>query len=386
MSKEVQKEEIDDNKESIDVEKDKYGVNERNREREELKSKKVKKHTGLKVIAVILIAIVIIIATAFGTGYFYLNQKIGQMKQENIDKNQVGIDSKVSNELKGYKNIALLGIDSREDDYGLGNRSDCIIIASLNQDTKDVKLISVYRDTYMQVEELAKERLDKVTHAYSYGGAQNSLKSLNTNLDLNITEFVTVNFDAVISAVNALGGVSINIDSAELSYINPIINSLIATSGVSSKNITSTGTQTVDGVQAVAYSRIRSTAGGDYKRAERMRTVVEAMIKKAKTLDIAKLNSLLDTILPKISTNIPSNEIISLIPTLASVNISNSLGWPYKVEGITLDRWYGVPCTLESNVVRLHKEVFNQNDYEATENVKNISSQIVKKTGYTEAK
>lgn len=130
------------------------------------------------------------------------------MKTEYIDKTAIGISEEAKDSLKGYRNIALLGIDSRADDYGTGNRSDCIIIASINEKTKEVKLLSVYRDTYVYVTENGNKKLDKITHAYSYGGAQNTLKSLNEALDLNITEYVTVNFDAVIAAVNALNGVN----------------------------------------------------------------------------------------------------------------------------------------------------------------------------------
>ena len=233
----------------------------------------------------------------------------------------------------------------------------------------------------MQIEEKGKQVLDKVTHAYAYGGAQNTLKALNTNLDLNITEYVTVNFDAVISAVDAMGGVTINIDSSEIKYINDYIDATSQSSGVSSSHITKTGSQTLDGVQAVAYSRIRYTAGGDYKRTERMRTVIEAMLNKAKTLSISQLNKLIDTVLPRVSTNISGAEILSLVPSVASYSISDSIGWPYKTEGITLDRWYGVPVTLESNVLQLHQEVFGQTDYVVNDIIKNISQQIINKTG-----
>jgi len=284
--------------------------------------------------------------------------------------------------LSGYRNIALLGIDSRADDYGLGNRSDCIIIASMDQKTKNIKLMSVYRDTYMQVEEHGKAVLDKVTHAYAYGGAQNSLKALNTNLDLNISEYVTVNFDAVIAAVDAMDGITIDIDNSEIKYINDYINATSQSSGVKSSSITKAGKQKLDGVQAVAYSRIRYTAGGDYKRTERMRTVIEAMLTKAKSLSVGQLNKLVDTILPRVSTNISVTEILGLVPSIASFNITDSLGWPYETKGITLDRWYGVPVTLESNVEQLHREVFGQADYTVNSTIKNISDQIVKKTNY----
>lgn len=350
---------------------------------ETYKVKDKKGGKGKKIFLRILVVFLMILAVLAGIATYFVGDKLGKINKETIDETAIGLTEETNKALSGYRNIALLGIDSREDDYGLGNRSDCMIIASINQKTKDVKLISVYRDTYMQIEENGKSRLDKVTHAYSYGGAQNALKALNTNLDLNITEYVTVNFDAVIVAVNALGGVGINIDSEELKYINTYIDATSSSSGVSSTHITKTGTQTLDGVQAVAYSRIRYTAGGDYKRTERMRTVIEAMMKKAKTLSISKLNSFADTILPRISTNISAGEILALIPSIASFDIKESLGWPYETKGITLDRWYGVPVTLESNVKKLHQEAFEQEDYEVSETVKNISDQIINKTGYS---
>lgn len=340
------------------------------------------KSKTLKIFLRILLAILIIIVILAGVAAGLVANKLGKINIEEIDKTAIGISEETKEELSGYRNIALLGIDSRADDYGLGNRSDCIIIASMDQKTKNIKLLSVYRDTYMQVEEHGKQVLDKVTHAYSYGGAQNTLKSLNTNLDLNISEYVTVNFDAVIAAVDAMDGVTIDIDSSELKYINDYIDATSKTSGIKSSNITKTGKQKLDGVQAVAYSRIRYTAGGDYKRTERMRTVIEAMLSKAKTLSVGQLNKLVDTILPRVSTNISATEILGLIPSIASFNITDSLGWPYETKGITLDRWYGIPVTLESNVEQLHKEVFGQADYTVNDTIKSISNQIIKKTNY----
>lgn len=380
--KNINSEELYDNANSENY---KYGAYERNKEREEEfnERKKKKMNKGLKIFLIILLILFIIVAGLGVAGYTFVNGKIGKMQKENIDTTAVGINEETKQELKGYRNIALLGIDSRADDYGLGNRSDCIIIASINQETNEVKLISVYRDTYVYVMENGTKRLDKITHAYSYGGAQNTLKSLNEAMDLNITEFVTVNFDAVIAAVDSLGGVYIDIDSSEIKYINDYIDATSQSSGVKSSHISSTGRQKLDGVQAVAYSRIRYTAGGDYKRTERMRTVVEAMLSKAKTLGVGQLNSFADTILPRIRTNISSSEIWGLVPKLASFKVTGSLGWPYETKGITLDRWYGVPVTLQSNVEKLHKEAFGQDDYEASDTVKEMSSAIIKKTGYS---
>ena len=371
--------------ENISSESYKYGAYERNKEREEEHNmrKKKKMNKGLKIILIILLVLVIFILGLGIAGYTFVNGKIGKMQKENIDTTAVGINEETKQELKGYRNIALLGIDSRADDYGLGNRSDCMMIASINQETNEIKLISVYRDTYVYVMENGTKRLDKITHAYSYGGAQNTLKSLNEAMDLNITEFVTVNFDAVIAAVDSLGGVYIDIDESEIRYVNDYIDATSESSGVKSSHITHAGRQKLDGVQAVSYTRVRYTAGGDYKRTERMRTVVEAMLSKAKTLNVGQLNSFADTILPKIRTNISTSEIWGLIPKLASFKVTESIGWPYDTKGITLDRWYGVPVTLQSNVERLHKEAFEQEDYEASDTVKEMSAAIVKKTGYS---
>lgn len=369
----------------ISPENYKYGAYERNKERKEENNmrKKKKMNKGLKIFLIILLVLVIIIVGLGVAGYTFVNGKIGKMQKENIDTTAVGINEETKQELKGYRNIALLGIDSRADDYGLGNRSDCMMIASINQETNEIKLISVYRDTYVYVMENGTKRLDKITHAYSYGGAQNTLKSLNEAMDLNITEFVTVNFDAVIAAVDSLGGVYIDIDESEIKYVNDYIDATSESSGVKSSHITHSGRQKLDGVQAVSYTRVRYTAGGDYKRTERMRTVVEAMLSKAKTLNVGQLNSFADTILPKIRTNISTSEIWGLIPKLASFKVTESIGWPYDTKGITLDRWYGVPVTLQSNVERLHKEAFEQEDYEASDTVKEMSAAIVKKTGYS---
>ena len=296
-------------------------------------------------------------------------------------KRNFGISEEVNSNLSEYRNIAIFGVDSRSNNLERGNRSDCIIIASLNNNTKEVKLISVYRDTFVQIEG---HGLDKITHAYSFGSAPLAINTLNTNFDLNIKEFVTVNFDSVAEAVDALGGVNINITSQEeLKYLNSYIGETAKVTGLSNAKVASTGNQTLNGVQAVAYSRIRYTAGGDYKRTERMRTVVEAMLTKLKTKSIGEINNFLDKILPKVYTNITSGEIFSLLPSLASFKISESIGWPYETKGITLDRWYGVPITLESNVTRLHQEAFGQTDYVPSETVKNISNQIIQRTGYS---
>ena len=339
-----------------------------------------KKGKALKIILIILLFIIVIIAAVFAGGYWYVNDKLGKMQQVEIKDEDLNIDEKVEENLTGYRNIAIFGVDSRSSNLGKGNRSDCIIIASINNQTKEVKLASIYRDTYVQIQG---HGLDKINHAYSYGEAPLALGTLNTNLDLNIKEFVTVNFDSVAEAVDQLGGIKMTITDAEVKYINGYINETSNVTGKEANYITSAGTYNLNGVQAVAYGRIRYTEGGDYKRTERMRDVMEAMLKKLQTKSIGEINSILDNVLPKIYTNIDTGSIISEIPSIAKYKITDSIGWPYKTRGKTMTLWYGIPITLESNVVQLHKELFGEENYESSDKVKSISTQIVNKTGYT---
>lgn len=339
-----------------------------------------KKNRGLRIFGKIVIVIVLILAIMLATLYWYVNNKLGKMKQVEINEEELGISNQADSNLSGYRNIALFGVDSRSDDYGVGNRSDCIIIASINNKTKDIKLISVYRDTYVQIDG---HGLDKITHAYSYGEAPLAIKTLNKNLDLNIKEFVTVNFDSVAEAVDQLGGIKLTITAEEVKYINGYINETSQVTGKTSQRIETAGTYTVDGVQAVAYSRIRYTAGGDYKRTERMRTVIEAMLTKLKTKSLTEINAFADAILPEVYSNITLGDIISLVPDVTKYKVSESIGWPYETKGKTMDRWYGIPITLESNVIKLHQEAFGEESYSPSDTVKSISTSIINKTGYT---
>lgn len=344
-------------------------------------TKEKKKRKGLKVFGITVLVLIVILLAIVGAIAIFINSKIGMMQQVELDEADLGISEQAQENLSGYRNIALFAVDSRDDNLEKGNRSDGIIIASINNNTKEIKLISVYRDTYVQIEG---HGLDKITHAYSYGSAPLAVKTLNTNLDLNITEFATVNFDAVAEAVDALGGVTINIESqSELNYLNSYIDETARVTGKSNAKVTSTGKQNLNGVQAVAYARIRYTSGGDYKRTERMRTVLEAMLTKLKTKNISEINNFVDTILPEVYTNITAGDIFGLVPSLMDYKVVESIGWPYETKGITLDRWYGVPVTLESNVKQLHQEAFGEPNYEPSSTVKEISNSIITKTGYS---
>lgn len=355
--------------------------NRRTKEKIEGKGRKQrkKKRKALKVILIIFIILVVIIAAILTAGYSFIASKLGKINKEDIDLNAISIDDKVSGELANYRNIALFGIDSRADNYSKGNRSDCIIIASINKKTSEVKLLSIYRDSYLK---LTGRSLDKVTHAYSYGKAELAVSTLNANLDLNIQEYVTVNFDAVVDAVDTLGGIKMSVTSEEAKYINEYIDENNKVTGHHSGHITSAGTYNLDGIQALAYSRIRYTAGGDFKRTERMRDVLSAMMTKAKSLSMNQLLNFVNVMMPKISTNIDNNDIIGLAPTLLSMNIGESIGWPEDLKGSTIGSiYYTVPKTLSKNVTLLHEKLFNQQGYVPSQTVQDISYEIVTKTG-----
>lgn len=338
-------------------------------------SKKTAKRI-LKAVLIIFVSLTIVAVTSFITALIYLNSKLKKIEYDNLTKSDIYIDNSVDESLSNYRNIAIFGIDARSDTFSRGNRSDCIMILSLNKTTNEVKIASVYRDTYLDIDN---HGLDKVTHAYSFGEAKLALNTINKNLDLNISEYVAINFDTVRTAVDSVDGIDMNLDAQEVKYINGYINGLNSQFKTSSANITKPGNYHLDGVQALAYGRIRYTDGGDYKRTERMRDVLLAVFDKAQHMDVVKLNNLLDILLPHVRTNISKKEILSMIPSIKSYSVTENFGWPYEVDGRLINKvWYGVPIDLEKNVSMLHKQLFNQDDYTPSETVKNISDSIKK--------
>ena len=326
----------------------------------EKKEKKEKKHSKLKVFFIIIAVILILLLIGVGIGYSFINSKLNKINYDKIDENTIEVTEGVTENLSGYRNIVLFGIDDAD---GYTGRSDCIIIFSINEQTKKVKMTSIYRDTYVEV---PNHGYTKINHAYAYGGAALSMSTINRNLDLNIKEYVTINFQVVKDLVNEVGGIKINVTSAEASQI---------------PGITKAGTYNLTGEQALAYGRIRKI-DTDYQRTERMRTVIDAVFSKIKKMSVAEMNKIADKILPELHTNITKSEITEVMTDVASYSIGESMGWPYKVNGKMINKvWYGVPQTLEESVEKLHKDLFNEDNYEATDTVKTISSNIIKKTG-----
>lgn len=298
--------------------------------------------------------------------------------------------------MKGYRNIALFGVDSRDKELDKNTRTDVIMIASINQDTKEVKLVSVYRDTWLN---LSTDKYSKANAAYAKGGAKQAISMLNMNFDMDITDFVTVGFDAVIHVVDAVGGVEINVTEAEINDLNNYQISMVgkqtglnakgepnfeATAGVDYTPVTKPGLQTLNGLQATAYSRIRYV-GGDGARTERQRTVLTQMAKKAMKLKPATIDEITNAVFSEIATSLSMQEILSLLADIASYDIGETSGFPFadhvKMNGRVGSQSVVVPIDLTKNVTLLHEFLFDEQDYVPSETVKECSKRIVAETG-----
>ena len=225
-----------------------------------------------------LLCTVGVLICTFSAAAIYVAAKWGKIQTQDIEAKDLIINEEVQekngeiNLGKGYTNIALFGVDSRDGNLGKGNRTDCIIVASLNNETKEVKMISVYRDTLL---DLSDGTLQKCNAAYSYGGPTQAVNMLNLNLDLDIQKYVTVDFSAIADAIDLLGGVEIEIKEEEIQYLNKFVQETADSAGKEAHRVETAGLQLLDGVQATTYARIRSTAGGDFTRTERQRLVIE---------------------------------------------------------------------------------------------------------------
>lgn len=301
-----------------------------------------------------------------------------------VDASDVTINDGSIGHMNGYRNIALFGVDARNNNLGKGVRSDTIIIASINETTKEIKLVSVYRDTYLN---LGNDSYNKANTAYSQGGPKQAINMLNMNMDLNITDYVTVGWAAVADTVDALGGIQIEVDSEELEHLNNYQVETSQSLGRSYTKLTQTGLVTLDGVQAVSYCRIRYTAGDDFKRAERQREVIQALADKAKKASPEKLDKIANEVFPQTATSLTLSEILELLKDVASYEIVETSGFPvgeYRSTGVFSARIGDcvIPADLETNVVVLHEFLFGDiGDYEPSEAVQEYGDKIRSDTG-----
>ena len=347
---------------------------------EEKKKSRKKKNSKVAFFITMLIAEMLVLGVIFA--YAYALKQYSKIQRPEYDVEEVantGLSEKKLQEMRGYRNIALFGVDSRDNSVGKGNRSDVIIICSIDQGTGDIKLVSVYRDTYLDV---GKNSFQKATHAYSYGGPARAVKMLNDSLDLNITDYVTFNWKAVATAINILGGVDIEVTKPEFKYINSYITETVKGTGIGSVQLKAPGMQHLDGVQAVAYARLRYM-DTDYQRTERQRKVIELAFEKAKKADLKTLNDLLGNMLSMVATNLTWQDGLDVINDFGKYNLKDTAGFPFELDDMTLGTkgFIVVPVNLESNVLELHKYLFGDENYEVSAKVKAYSDRISSDTG-----
>lgn len=331
----------------------------------EMKPKKKKS----KLLAILFVEIIVILLI-FGGIYVY--DKMSKIQFDDSEDTSIQLNEEV--EIDGFRNIALFGVDSRENALKKSTHSDTIVIASINNKTKDVKLISIYRDTYVNI---PGEGYNKINAAYFKGGYSLALSTINTNFDLDVKEFVTVNFSAIVNVIDKLGGIELDVTDSELKYLNGYVRELNRINKTDVPGLKSSGTQTVNGTQATAYARIRYTKGGDFKRAERQRIVIQKIFEKAKSSDISTINSIIDEMFPQVYTNLTTTEILNLAKDLFSYNIVDNIGFPYEKDAHTYDKVsYVFPINLQDNVTRLHEFMFGEVGYVPSTTVQDYSSYV----------
>ena len=346
--------------------------------------KKPKSSFGKKLKKVLIILLILIAVCGVGI-YYYVDVQLGKLGHVETDVSEFEIDKQVKKDLKGYRNIAVMGVDARQGEDKANTRTDAIIVASLNKKTGDVSLISVMRDSYLEMDSSTGDPMfDKITHAHVYGGPVNTCKSLNKGLDLNISEFIVMDWSSVADTVDALGGITVDVQENEIYDLNHWGPETAENTGRTWTEIYNTGEQRIDGVQAATYCRIRKNSGGDTGRTERMRKVIMAILKEVKAHP-SKITTVADKVLPEVTTNMGTFDITTLLPQVINFDISKSIGYPYNYYGGSVaGSWKAVPTTLSYNATRLHEEAFKQEGYVPTARLEEMSENIIYNTGISE--
>ena len=331
-----------------------------------------------RILTWVLMAVVECLTIACICGYAYVNRQINLVQRDTFNESNVQnqeLTVEDMSKMEGYWLIAVFGVDSRNSNLGKGSNSDVNIIACINRGTGEVKLVSVYRDTYLNISD--KNSYRKINAAYANGGPEQALKALNKNLDLNITDYITFNWAAVATGINILGGVDVEITKPEFKYINSFITETVNSTGIGSYQLKSAGMNHLDGVQAVAYGRLR-LMDTDYARTERQRRIIELAFEKAKKADYSVLNNILVDCLPQVMTNLTFADLTNVALSITRYHIGATEGFPYDKSDAILGKAGDVvvPQTLVSNVARLHGFLFGDTDYKPTSTVQTISNKI----------
>ncbi|ADL53341.1 LCP family protein [Clostridium cellulovorans] len=315
----------------------------------------------------IFITLSILLAMILITGGVFialLYSKLGKVDQVNISTNNkdLGINTQAEETQKENNdiiNFALFGIDARNLQTNDDSRSDTIMIATIDKSKKQVRLSSIIRDTYVNIEDRG---MDKINHAYAFGGPELAIRTINSNFDLAIKNFVTVNFEGMSKIVDAVGGVYIDVDSEELNCINEYVLETAKLEGVTADPITSTGLQKLNGVQATAYCRIRYTSGGDMKRTERQREVLTVVMNQLLKFDTTEFMNVTNSLLDYVQTNLSSTDIIGMgVSILTSgINSTDERMFPSQdySEGKLINNIYYYVTDLDKAKIDLHDYVY----------------------------
>ncbi len=337
-----------------------------------------KKKIRMFFIEMIILAVVLIA--------LYLFVQMGKINHNGIDADNANLDASTLETLDGYTDIAVFGLDNRESGEYENGRTDVLMVFSINNDTDEVKMVSVYRDTYLNMTS-EDNSYNKANAAYAIGGPQQAVDMLNQNLDLNIQNYVSVDFEAVIDMIDELGGVDdVEVSKNEAKLMKKPIREACKLKGVSADSeYVSAGTQTLDGIQALSYMRIRKDSGGDFKRTKRQREIITKVIKKAKQSNIITLNSMMNELLPKISTSLTNKDMVTLLLQMFSYEVADSTGFPFEKTTMRLTVGDSViPADLESNVIQLHEFLYGTESYTPTDTVQGFSNEIINLTGIHE--
>lgn len=279
----------------------------------------------------------------------------------------------------GYYTVAVFGVDSRNGNLGKDALSDVNMLVSLNKETGDIRICSIYRDTFMQIDKSGKHH--KFNEAYFKGGPEQALWMIRYNLDIQPDDYITFNWKAVVDAVNIMGGVDIEITPAEFKYINSFITETVKSTGIGSVQLTHPGMNHLDGVQAVAYARLR-LMDTDYNRTERQRKVVSLLMDKIRAADTAKRIELVTSVLPETKTSMGLDDVLAYAKDIKKYHIAETSGFPFERDAIWIEKKdCVVPITLESNVISLHQFLFQEENYQPSASVREVSDYIVKKSG-----
>lgn len=327
----------------------------------------------------LLTVLIILLVVTAGT-LFYLRsrlQTVESIELEEVLQSSISPEALEDGMMAGYQNIALFGVDSREQDLLSGdNRSDAIMVCSINKKTGDTRLVSVYRDTLLDI---GGGEYRKCNAAYAYGGPQQAVAMLNKNLDLNITDFVTVGFEGLTETIDALGGIDLEITEEEMEYMNSYMDDMYYEIGTEYDEVTDYGMQHLSGIQATAYCRIRYTEGDDFKRAQRQRTVLQLTLEKAKKANPLQLIAAANAALSNTATSLNTGELFLLILRAKTMDLTESTGFPSAEDRIfaTINsESCVVPYYLTTNVRNLHMVLFGQEDYEPSSTVYEINDVI----------